>query len=111
MDIWGAASVQAKGGYYYLLTLVDDATRWCTMRPLRNKDDALKEYVIFATRLFTHQGKKVKFLQSNNNTVFLDHEFTDFLDSQGTVRRLTIHDTPSQNGVAERMHQIGRAHV
>ena len=34
-------------------------------------------------------------------------EFTDHLKSQGTERRLTTHDTPKHNGVAESLnHQV-----
>ena len=38
MAIWGAASTAAIGGYIYVLTLVYDCTRWCTMRPMKHKN-------------------------------------------------------------------------
>ena len=50
--------------------------------------------------LNTKYNIKIKVLQSNNDSVFLSQNFSSFLDTQGTIRRLTVHDTP-QNGVAE----------
>ena len=84
---------------------MDDCTRWITCAPLKTKDEAFPAYVTHTVRLFTQHGIQVKELQSDNDTVFLSNDFTSYLDSQGTIRRLTAHDTPQQNGVAERAHQ------
>lgn len=111
IDIFGKLRTTAIGGYLYLLTIVDDATRWTTMAPLKTKDEAYVAWVKFATMLFTQYGIKVKTLQSDNDTVFLSEDFTAYLESQGTLRRLTVHDTPQQNGVAERTHQTIIRHV
>jgi hypothetical protein len=105
MDIWGPALVEAYGKIRYLLTIVDDATRWVEMFEMKHKNDVFTEYVEFTTMLHTHHGIKVKFLQSDNDTCFLNHDFRDYTDSQGTQRRLTVHGHSVQNGVAEHMHQ------
>ena len=111
IDIFGPLRTAAIGGYQYWLTIVDDATRWVTIAPLRHKDDALTQWVNFTTELFTQYGIKVKLLQSDNDAVFTSSEFTRYLQAQGTVPRRTIHDTPQQNGVAERTHQTLMNHV
>ena len=36
---------------------------------------------------------KIKLLQSDNNTVFLSQDFQQYLDLQGTERKLTVHYT------------------
>lgn len=43
--------------------------------------------------------------QSDNDGVFTGANMTNYLKTQGTIPRLTVHDTPAQNGVAERTHQ------
>ena len=48
---------------------------------------------------------RVKTLQSDNDSVFVSSDMTNYLRTQGTIPRLTVHDTPQQNGVAERVHQ------
>ena len=37
--------------------------------------------------------------------MFTSHAFRNYLKSQGTVPKYTVHDTPQQNGVAENIHQ------
>lgn len=34
---------------------------------------------------------------------YMSEAFITFLDEQGTARKLTVHDTPEENGVAERL--------
>lgn len=105
IDIWGPAPTQALGGIRYFLTIVDDATRWIKTLPLKTKDEAYAKYISYTTEIFTQYGIKIKVLQSDNDSVFLSKDFTNYLQSQGTIRNLTVHDTPQQNGVAERTHQ------
>ena len=105
MNIWGPSPTTAYDDIKYLLTIVDDATRWVEMLPLKLKSDAYQEYIKYTTHLFTNYDIKIKMLQSDNDTVFLSQDFTNYLDSQGTQRRLTVHNTPQQNDVVEHMHQ------
>ena len=36
----------------------------------------------------------------------MSNEFTGHLESQGTTRKLTVHDMPQQNGVAKRLNGV-----
>ena len=38
----------------------------------------------------------------------MSDEFTKYLESKGTKRELTVHDTPGQNGIAERKNRVLR---
>lgn len=106
IDIFGPLPTASITGHYlYWLTIVDDATRWLTLAPLKTKDDAFTQWVIFSTELLTQYGIHVKALQSDNDGIFTGANMTNYLKTQGTLPRLTVHDTPAQNGVAERMHQ------
>ena len=106
IDIFGPLPVESLGNkYLYWLTIVDDSSRWLTLAPMRTKDDAYTQWVIFSTELLTQYGIRVKILQSNNDSVFVGKEMTNYLKTQGTLPRLTVHNTPAQNGVAECVHQ------
>ena len=72
---------------------------------MTTKDEAYAQWVIFTTELITQYNIHVKILQSDNNSVFTSKQMTDYLKTQGTIPRLTVHDTPQQNGVAEHVHQ------
>ena len=49
----------------------------------------------------TQHNAKVKCLQTNCGGEYLSKEFTTYLKSKGTVRSLTVHDTPEENRVSE----------
>ena len=72
---------------------------------LKLKSNVYTEYIKYTMQIYTNLSIKIKTLQSDNNTVFLSKDFTDYLDSQGTNQCLTVHNTPQQNGIAERMHK------
>ena len=49
----------------------------------------------------TQKGAKVKVLHTDRGGEFLSEEFSAFLDANGTIRKLTTHDTPEYNGISE----------
>ena len=53
----------------------------------------------------TQHGATIKRLHSDRGGEFTGNKFTKFLQEQGTKRRLTTHDTPQHNGVAEALNR------
>ena len=49
----------------------------------------------------THLGIVIKTLHSDCRGEHLDKGFTLYLKSRGTEQKLTMHDTPAHNSVAE----------
>ena len=49
----------------------------------------------------TQLGASIKKLHSDIGGEYLDNDFISHLKSKGTEQKLTVHDTPSQNGVAK----------
>ena len=47
---------------------------------------------------------KVKCLRSDNGGEYIDGGFTEYCAAQGIRMEKTIHGTPQQNGLAERMN-------
>ena len=93
MNIWGPSPTTAYDDIKYLLTIVDNATRWVKILSLKLKSDAYQEYIKYTTHLFTNYDIKIKMLQSDNDTIFLSQDFTNYLNNQETTRCLTVHDT------------------
>src|SRR5882672_8762420 len=50
-------------------------------------------------------GVRIKRLRSDHGGEYTGNEFTKFLAEQGTECRLTTHDTPQHNGVAESLNR------
>jgi gag-polypeptide of LTR copia-type/Integrase core domain/GAG-pre-integrase domain len=104
-DVWGPSQPSSLGGRKYYITFTDDHTRFTRIELLRTKDEALQAYKTFAAWARTQHGVHIKRLRSDRGGEYTGNEFTTFLKSQGTERRLTTHDTPQHNGVAESLNR------
>ena len=105
LDVWGPSQTQTINHCNYTLTMVDDYSLWLEEPLLKTKDESFPKYVAYEARLQTQHGIKVKVLHSDRGGEFLSNDFTTHLERQGTLRQLTVHDTPEHNGVAERTHR------
>ena len=92
---------KVKGGFQFLLTYVDMATRWPEAAPIRKT----------ATRVIIEQLKAIfccnvflTTLVSNNGPQFTSAQFTKFLKAQGIQHATASPYHPQGNGVVERMH-------
>ena len=101
-DVWGPCSVASKRGCKYFITFTDDATRYTVTYLLPTKADALDAYRRFeAWALAQQHCQAIKVLRSDRGGEYLSDAFDKHLAAAGTARRLTVHDTPQLNGVAE----------
>ena len=97
--------IATRQGRRYFVTFTDDVTRYTIMYPLRSKDEALEAYKSFEAWAMTqHHCKAIKVLRSNRGGEFLSKEFNQHLKESGTARKLTTHNTPQLNGIAEHLN-------
>jgi transposase InsO family protein len=101
-DLWGPSPVETLGKKRYYISFTDDYSRYTTVYFLHTKDEAFASYRIYEAWLLTQYNVKIKCLNSDRGGEYLSTEFSDHLKKAGTTRRLTVHDTPEHNGVAER---------
>ncbi len=106
MDLWGPSPVHASGGLQYTVTIFNEATGWLHELWLRTKDQAFGQFVAWHSQCFMQNGICIKMVYSDRGGEFLGNDFTNFLEREGIVRRLTVHNTPQHNGMAERVHHI-----
>src|SRR6202044_3154905 len=69
------------------------------------KSDTFTTYKEYEAWCRTQLDAKIKVLHSDRGGEYLDKEFILHLKKQGTDQKLTVHDTASQNGVAERRNR------
>ncbi|THG94736.1 hypothetical protein EW026_g6790 [Hermanssonia centrifuga] len=105
MDLWRPSPVRAPGGLQYTFTILDEATGWLHEPKMRTKDEAFGQFVAWQSQCFTQNGIRIKMVHSDRGGEFLSKDFTNFLEKEGIVRRLTVHNTPEHNGMAERVHR------
>jgi transposase InsO family protein len=72
---------------------------------MRTKDKAFEAYKSFKVWALTQQHcKGIKTLHSDRGGEYLSKAFDQHLAAAGTTRKLTTHNTPQLNGVAERLN-------
>jgi transposase InsO family protein len=104
-DLWGPAPVETFGGRRYYVSFTDDKTRLTYLHLLRQKSEAFAAYKGFESWCQTQHGARVKVLHSDRGGEYLGKEFVMHLKAAGTAQKLTVHDTPQHNGVAERLNR------
>ena len=94
------------------MSFTDDHTRWTHLALLHLKDKTFKAYKDFESWAKTqHKVVVIKCLHSDRGGEYLDGEFGKHLKAKGTIRKLTTHDTPEYNGVAERLNRTLLEHT
>ena len=104
-DLWGPSPVLTMGGRRYYVTFTDDYSRYTSLTVIRTKDETLEAYKQYAAWMYMQHGVRIKRLRSDRGGEYTGTAFSKFLGEQGTERRLTTHDTPQHNGVAESLNR------
>src|SRR5277367_5895764 len=104
-DVWGPSPVPTINGREYYSTFTDGKSRYSDLDLLRAKYETFKAYKDYEARLWTQKKICIKKLWSDRGGEYLSKEFGDHLAQAGTIRNLTVHDTPEHNGIAERLNR------
>jgi hypothetical protein len=101
-DVWGPSSIVTRQGRRYFVSFTDDAMRYTVAFLLRKKSEAFESYKTFESWALTQQHcKAIKTMRSDCRGEYLSKAFNRHLAAAGTTHRLTVHDTPQLNGIAE----------
>ena len=104
-DLWGPSPLQTLRGRKYYITFTDNHLHFTWTQLLQSKDEALQAYKAFVAWAQTQHGTKIKCLRSDQGGEYTGDNFSKFLKEQGTEHRLTTHDTPQHNRVAESLNR------
>ena len=85
---------------------IDEFSRYGVAEFLRTKDESFREYRNYESWLQVQFDRPIKCLQTDRGGEFTSNEFNEYLRERGTVRRLTVHDSPQSNGIAERCNGV-----
>uniref|UniRef100_A0AAV1TLZ0 Polyprotein n=1 Tax=Peronospora matthiolae TaxID=2874970 RepID=A0AAV1TLZ0_9STRA len=104
-DMMGPMNNPSKGGAKYVLTFVDDYSRYVVAYFLKKKSEVAIKLREFMTFYENQWGERMKCLRSDNGTEFVNQEMTKICMLNGIVHQRTVPYSPQQNGVAERMNR------
>lgn len=92
-------------GKRYVLTFVDDFSRYTTIYLLANKSETFakfKEYYELTKNMF---NKSIKMIRTDRGGEYESNEFKQFLQNNGIKYQRTAAYSPQQNGVSERKNR------
>jgi transposase InsO family protein len=103
------AYLQSLGKKKYLLLFQDKHSHEERPYFLATKGETLSRYQCYEAWAKTQRDvPAIKIFGSDRGGEFTSKEFNEHLERQGTVRHLTVHDSPASNGASERAN---RTHI
>lgn len=104
-DLCGPIRMPSIGKSLYFITFIDDYSRYCAVRFLKSKNEALEAFKEIKNLWENQKSTKIKIFHSDNGTEFLNREFGKFLKECGIEHRLTTPYSPEQAGCSERKNR------
>ena len=72
---------------------------------MSSKDQVFAKYKLYEAMMSRQRDVCIKTLFTDRGGEYTSKEFEEYLAKKGTKHRLTVHDTPEQNGVAEQLNR------
>jgi hypothetical protein len=86
----------------YVLTFIDDYSRYTWVYFLRKKSEVFEHLKDFKALVETQTGKKIKILCTDNGGEYINKDVQNLCREAGIQLQHTVPYTPQQNGVVER---------
>lgn len=101
-DLCGPMQTETPGKKRYILTVIDNYSRYTEAFLLRSKDETagyIKDYI---QKVKTQFNRKPKFIRSDREKEYINAELKTFLKQEGIQMQYTMAYSSQQNGIAER---------
>lgn len=104
-EVMGSMKTVSNGGARYVLTFVDDFSRFVVAYFMKNKSEVASKPIEFKAFYENQWGHRLKCLRSDNGTEFVNKKVAGICAWNGVMHQRTVPYSPQQNGVAERMNR------
>jgi len=107
-DLIGPLSPEAQGtfqGAKYVLTFVDDYSRFAFVYFLTKKDEVFETFKRFKAFIEKKLGCKIRILHTDRGGEYLSFIMETYLEEEGIVHEKTAPYSPQSNGVAEHFNR------
>ncbi|GKA08482.1 zinc finger, CCHC-type containing protein [Tanacetum coccineum] len=101
-DLCDFHATPSIGNKKYVVTFIDDASRFCYVYLLHAKDEALDKFKIYKTKVELQQNNLIKTLCTDRGGEYYDPSYFQFV---GIIHQTMAPYTPQQNGVSERKNR------
>lgn len=93
-------------GNKYVLTILDDHTRYNWVLFMKNKSDTYEKFKAWHSNILNSFNKNIKSIRSDNGTEFLSSNFIKFYSKFGINHQTTVPYNPQSNERAERLNGV-----
>ncbi|KFD60150.1 hypothetical protein M514_27678 [Trichuris suis] len=104
-DLCGPMPTITPSGNRYMLTLIDDYSRFTVVRLLRSKDEVTGAIMEYVAKMKNRFGRKPIAFRTDNGGEYAGQQLKKYFREEGIEHQTTIPYTPQQNGVAERKNR------
>ncbi|KAE8681718.1 hypothetical protein F3Y22_tig00111310pilonHSYRG00060 [Hibiscus syriacus] len=101
-DVFRPVKQQSISGMRYMVTFIDDFSRYVWVFFMKEKSDTFSKFKEFRDTAEGEVGKKICCLRTDNGGEYRSNEFSQYLRECRIRHQYTCANTPQQNGVAER---------
>ena len=82
-DVYGPMSIQARGGYEYFITFIDDYSRFGYVYLMKRKSETFEKFKEFRAEVENQLGKHIKVIRSDRGGEYLLGVFKYYLTKMG----------------------------
>ncbi|KAM1753555.1 hypothetical protein ACFX12_006125 [Malus domestica] len=104
-DVFGPVKQPSIGGMRYMVTFIDDFSRYVWVFFMKDKSDTFSKFKEFRESAEGEVGKKIRCLHTDNGGEYSSSEFSQYLRGCRIRHQYTCANTPQQNGVVERKNR------
>ena len=99
-DVCSPMSIQARGGYEYFITFIDDYSRFGYVYLIKRKSKVFEKFKEFRDEVENQLGKRIWAIQFDRGGEYLLRNFKDYLTKNGIISQFIAPRTQQQNDVA-----------
>jgi transposase InsO family protein len=105
MDLCGPLPVPSLSGCKYVITFLDDFSKYSVVRVVKHKDETAGLVQEVIKRLETQSGQKLKVARTDNGGEYVNFALSGYFKGKGIIHQTSVRYTPQQNGAAERLNK------
>ena len=84
-DVYGPMSTQARGGYSYFITFINDISRFDYVYLMKHKSEAFDRFKEYQSIVKKQTRLSIKTLRSDRGGKYLSSEFLNHLKDKGNI--------------------------